>query len=190
MSLENVLQDIESKGQAEAEGVVAAARAERARILAEAEASMAKVIAEAEDQARQRAERRRTQELARAELESRRTALAAQKEELDEVYRQALARLGDLSSSADIVRSLLTQQETIWKEGGKVYATRKDVAPAKALVGPAYAGTVEGVRGVVLESRDGTVRIDLRFEALLREVWNNTVKEVAEILWPSRVRKA
>lgn len=190
MSLESVLQAIQAKGREEADAVLAAGGTERERILAEAGTSMAKIIADAEAQARVQAERRRTQELARAELESRRTALAAQKEELDEVYRRTLARLGELEGAADIVRYLLRKNEAIWKDGGRVYATSKDAATVKAAVGPAYAGPMDGIGGFVLESRDGTVRMDLRYEALLRDVWNNAIKEVAEVLWPSRAPRA
>lgn len=190
MSLESVLQAIQAKGREEADAVLAEAGKERERILAEADASMAKTIAEAEAQARVQAERRRTQELARAELESRRTALAAQKEELDEVYRRTLARLGDLEGAADIVRRLLRKNEAVWKDGGKVYATPKDASTVKAAAGSAYAGAIDGIGGIVLESKDETVRIDLRYEALLRDVWNNAIKEVAEVLWPSRAPRA
>ncbi|MGQ0796359.1 MAG: hypothetical protein ACT4OI_00620 [Methanobacteriota archaeon] len=54
----------------------------------------------------------------------------------------------------------------------------------RRLVGSRYAGTIECAGGLLIESADGTRRVDLRFESLLRDVWHDSVKEVAEILWP------
>src|SRR6266571_992575 len=56
-------------------------------------------------------------------------------------------------------------------------------AQREALDG-AFAGTIECAGGVVIESADGTRRIDLRYESILRDVWDDAVKEVADTLWP------
>jgi V/A-type H+-transporting ATPase subunit E len=185
MPLETVVQAILDKGRAEAEDLLAQARAERERMLSEVRAEGAKALEEAEARAREAAERRRVQELARGELEARKIVLAAQKEALDLVYERALARLGAFEDNDAFLRALLKADEAEWKTG-LVFANAKDEAAVKRIVGDRYAGRMEAVGGVVIEAADGTRRVDLRYESILRDVWDDSVKEVAEILWPSK----
>ena len=69
------------------------------------------------------------------------------------------------------------------------YAFAPPEAVVQGLVGKAYAGHVDATGGLVIESADGCRRVDLRYESILRDVWNDSVREVAEILWPSRKSK-
>src|SRR6059036_1223822 len=176
MTLESAVEAILEQGKAEANRVLEEARNERQRMLSEVRAEAAKTLAETEKAARIEAERKRVQELARAELESRKIVLAAQKEALDKVYDGALDRLGRLSDNADILRRLLKANESEWRSGGKVYCSPRDEAVVRKIVGDSFAGTVE--------CAGGTRRVDLRYETLLRDVWDDAVKEVAETLWP------
>jgi len=186
MSLESVVQVILDRGAAEASQILDAARAERERMLAEVLADAAKALAETEASARAEAERKRVQSLARAELESRKLVLAAQKESLDEVYAGALAHLGELPDNTELLRRLLEANQEEWRSGGKVYSNPRDEPFVRKIVGSTFAGTIECVGGVVIESGDGTRRVDLRYDSILRDVWDDAVKEVAQTLWPSK----
>jgi V/A-type H+-transporting ATPase subunit E len=185
MSLESAVQAILEKGKAEADRILEEASAERERMLSEVRSEAAKNLAEVEARARQDAERKRVQALARAELESRKIVLAAQKEALDAVYAKALGRLATLSENAEFLLRLLKANEAEWHFGGKVYCASRDEAVVRKSVGSSFAGTIDCAGGVVIESGDGTRRVDLRYESILRDVWNDAVKEVAETLWPS-----
>lgn len=189
MSLDSVVQVVLDKGKAEADVILAEAQTERQRMLSEVRAEAEKALAEGEERARQAAERKRVQEMARAELEARKTALAAQKAVLDEVYQQTLARLGSLRENDALLRGLLRANQADWKAGGKVYSNAKDESAVHGIVGSSYAGRVDCAGGVVIESADGTRRSDLRYESILRDVWNDSVREVAEVLWPSRASR-
>lgn len=186
MTLDTVIQAIREKGRSEADQLLAEARAERERILSEVRAEGAKALAEAEARARATGARRRVQDLARAELEARKIVLAAQKEALDEAYRRTLERLASMKENPDFLRTLLKANEAEWRPGGEVYATARDAPLVRSIVGERFAGTIEGAGGIVIETADGTRRIDLRYESILRDVWDDSVKEVAEILWPSK----
>src|SRR5256886_15474305 len=111
MTLESAVEAILEQGKAEANRVLEEARNERQRMLSEVRADATKALAETEKMACVEAERKRVQELARAELESRKIVLAAQKEALDKVYEGALERLGRLSDKADILRILCEGNE-------------------------------------------------------------------------------
>ncbi|SRR6266511_5208023 len=186
MPLDTVVESIREAGKAEAERILAEARAERERMLSEVRAEAEKEKTDADARARQDAERRRVQALARAELEARKIVLGAQREALDAVYGATLSRLGQLPENADFLRALLKANETEWR-GGKVYCNARDEPVVRKAVGSAFAGTIECAGGVVIESADGTRRIDLRYESILRDVWDDAVKEVADTLWPSKV---
>lgn len=190
MALETVIQAIQAKGKAEVDEILAEAHAERERMLSEVRAEAAKGVADAEIRAKQEADRKHVQELARGELEARKTVLAAQKEDIDQVYQRALARLSSLKENPEFLRALVEANESEWRAGGKVYSNARDEAVVKALVGKSYAGHIDASGGLIIESADGTRRVDLRYESILRDVWNDSVKEVAEVLWPSRRSKA
>ena len=184
MGLEQVVDEILARGRVEAEEIRSRGRAERERMLQDGRADGARLHNQREQEAREAAERRRVQDLARAELESKKTVLAAQKGVLDAVYAMVLKRLEVLADRASITRALLAANESDWREG-KVYANARDETAAKEAVGSHFAGTIDCVGGVVIESSDGTRKTDLRFETLLADVWRDSIREVAEVLWPA-----
>src|SRR3990170_758259 len=184
MGLEQVIDEILARGRAEAEEIRSRGRAERERMLQDGRAEGARFHSQREQEAREAAERRRVQDLARAELESKKTVLAAQKGVLDAVYAMVLKRLEVLADRASITRALLAANESDWREG-KGYANARDETAAEEAVGSHFAGTIDCIGGVVIESSDGTRKTDLRFETLLADVWRDSIREVAEVLWPT-----
>src|SRR2546428_10665858 len=112
-------------------------------MLTEVRSEAAKALAETEKAARIEAERKRLQELARAELESRKIVLAAQKEALDKVYEGALERLGRLSDNAETLRRVLKANESEWRTGGQADCSPREEGGLRKIVGGSFAGTVE-----------------------------------------------
>src|SRR5437899_11643325 len=115
MTLESAVEAIIDEGKAEANRVLEEARNERQRMLSEVRAEAAKALAETEKAARIEAERKRVQELARAELESRKIVLATQKEALDKVYEGALERRGGRADTAETLPGLRKANESEWR---------------------------------------------------------------------------
>ena len=64
----------------------------------------------------------------------------------------------------------------------KVYSNKRDQAFISSLA-PNYGGNLDILGGVVVESKDGSLRYDLTYETLAREVFNNHMKEVSRILF-------
>lgn len=184
MGLETVIEEVLARGRAEADQIRSTAGLERERLLQEERAEGAKLLVMREQEARVAADRARIQDLARAELESKKTVLAAQKEILDLVYQRALQGLATMGDREGIVRALLDANVAEWR-AGKVSASPRDADSVRAIVGPNFAGTIDCVGGVVIESGDGSRRTDLRFEALFADVWRDSIREVARTLWPN-----
>jgi len=183
MGLERVVEEILSRGSGEAEEIRRATLAEREKILQESRAEGAKLLERREQEGKVAAERVRVQALARAELESKKIVLSAQKELLDEVYAKVLDRLGRMEESRDWLRALLQANAAEWRNG-KVYCSSRDAETVRSIVGANFGGTIDCVGGVLIESADGSHRTDLRFETLLADVWRDSIREVAEVLWP------
>ncbi|HEY4704178.1 MAG TPA: V-type ATP synthase subunit E family protein [Thermoplasmata archaeon] len=183
MGLDAVIEEILSRGRAEVEEARKAAQAERERLLDEARSEGTRLIAEREQGARAAAERVRVQELARAELEARKIVLAAQKGLLDEVHAKVLERLATMGGREALLRKLLDESATEWR-AGEVYGNARDAAFVRSVVGAKFGGTIDCAGGIVIESSDGTRKTDLRFESILADVWRDSIRQVAEVLWP------
>src|SRR2546430_16687275 len=183
MGLETVTEAGLSRGRSEAEEIRRATTAERERILQDARAEGAKLLAQREQGGKMAAERARVQALARAELESKKVVLSAQKELLDQVYASVLEKLPRLPESEGLLRTLLQSHAEEWRNG-KVYCNARDADLVRSIVGKNFGGTIECVGGVVIDNAEGTRRLDLRFETILADIWRDSIKEVAEVLWP------
>ena len=184
MGLETVLERIRDTGKQEAAAIVAAARQERERLLAEARAVGQRLRERREAEAREQAVRRRVQDLARAELDAKKIVLAAQEEVLHAVRERVRAQLA-ATSNPEAIRRLLAKHAAD-SRSGKVYANARDAPTVKGTVGGNFAGTIECLGGVVIESADGSQRLDLTYDSLLDDLWDDVLKEVAQALWPSR----
>jgi V/A-type H+-transporting ATPase subunit E len=185
MSLEAVVQRILEHGAAEARAIVDTAKAEADGRLREIKERGQRDVAQRIADGRRAAERLRVQEAARAELASRKIVLASQKEILDAVKAEALRLLGSPENRREILNALFEEHGEEW-QSGKVYCTSEDRQFVRDTVGARFGGTIECSGGIVIESEDGTRRIDLRFETILQDIWEDSVKELAEILWPKR----
>jgi len=185
MGLETVIEDLLAQGRSEVEEIRRAALAEREKILSDARAEGAKLLERREREAKEASERVRIQALARAELESKKIVLSAQKGLLDAVYAKVLEKLGRLPESGEWLRKLLQANAAEWKTG-KVYCNARDGDTVRSIVGANFGGTIDCVGGVLIESADGSHRTDLRFETLLADIWRDSIREVAEVLWPPR----
>ncbi len=185
MSLEAVIQSILDKGAAEKNEIIGTARKEKEKLLKELKEKGQQDISEKLGEAGNVAERLKVQETARAELESRKIVLAAQKEVLDTVRTEVLRRLASPEIRTSLLKELLEKHKDEWRTG-KVYCNENDQKTVKSVVGSRFEGTVDCAGGIVIESEDKTMRIDLRFETLLQDLWEDSVKELAELLWQKR----
>jgi len=182
MTLDSVIQRIIDNGKKEASQIIEEAKLEKERIIREAKEEGEKVIKNQEEEARRISHRRRIQEIARAELESKKTLLAARKEILDEVYNRALLRLSNLPKNEELLKALLKKNQNEVTHG-RVFCSTKDEEMLRRLVGPKFSGTINCKGGFLIESEDGSRRVDCRFESILKDIWEDSIKEIAEMLW-------
>src|SRR5438034_9988368 len=107
MGLESVVEDVLERGRSEVEEIRRAALAERDRILQNARAEGAKLVEIREQEARKDVERLRVKALARAELESKKIVISAEKGLLDQVHAKVLEKLAVLEAGGAILPSFI-----------------------------------------------------------------------------------
>ncbi|MFQ6095494.1 MAG: V-type ATP synthase subunit E family protein [Thermoplasmata archaeon] len=183
MGLESVVKGILGAGRRESQEIISEGKKEAEKIISDAKKKGTEEMNRRVEEAEIDGEKKRVQDLARAELEVKRMVLESQKEILDVIYSKALERLRTLHSNDAILRNLLNSHSTDVKTG-RVYSNEKDRWAVESIVGQNYAGTKTILGGVIIESMDGKSTVDLTYETLMEKVWEDSIREVAEVLWP------
>lgn len=172
-----------AKGDEEAERILAEARTKCDEDIRKAKEEAEGLVKTAREKGAIDAERLENQELSSAELDAKKMRLIAQKDMLDSVLKAALKRLGDLppeKRGAILGRLLVKARGTMPK--GRAYARPEDLTQVSA-AGYANAGPLASSGGIIIESDDGKVRLDLRYETVLQHVWARHTKEIVNALF-------
>ncbi len=191
MGLEAVVGEIQEKGRREAETIRQEGEREVTQILSTAQARVAGMKEAADREVSDSIKKIIDQESSAAHLVVKRETLNAEKELLDEVFRSTLASLAQLPESfhREALKKLLAQSGSEIKSG-KVFCARRDIPLVQQLIGenPALKGyrfggerEIEG--GIIVESDDGTVTIDLSYRTFLDRVWESGLKDASDILF-------
>jgi V/A-type H+-transporting ATPase subunit E len=187
MDLDKVIQDIIDRGEKEATAIRNEAIKKKEEIMADAKKGVAETINNKEKAANAIVQRTRNQEILNAELEGKKLALVAQKELLEEVRNETLKRISKLPQETNIklLTALLSKTPPEFK-GGYIYYNKKDSETIRKLSKNfEFGGNIECAGGFVVENKERTVREDYRFETILDEVWEKSLKDVAELLFKS-----
>ncbi len=173
MSLESLVDEIRSRGEAELKAAGEQRAADLARIASEREARLAAVRAEAEKTTAAEAARDRAQRLAAAHLAARRLTYEAREDRLDRGLADAREILAGLSGSpayAGILRRMITNATARLGRAARISGRADDAALLARLAGRAFDPTPRSIAGgIVAESEDGRRRLDLSFDELLRQ---------------------
>jgi len=180
MALDKVVDNILENARQEAQAKLQATEQERAKILLEADQSIEKRKKADEKELQDSLARMRRQELSSAELEAKKTVLNTRKEILDRTFNETLE---DLNSLSDEERSAV--YDLILADGRKVIPHPRVLCPKgdALLVSGISARETDMEPGLILESEDGTVRLDMRFRTILESTWERELKNVSNILF-------
>ena len=184
MALDKVVGNILEIANTEAAARIATAQNERATILQQADQTIANKKKAQDKELEIALKRLRQQEISSAELEAKRIVLNAKKEILDRTYQEALK---DLVSMPEAEKARVYQ--TILANAKKSISKPKVLCPKgeSRLVQKdsdiaSVTETDMGV-GLILESQDGTIRLDYRFNTMLGAVWEKELKNVSNALF-------
>jgi V/A-type H+-transporting ATPase subunit E len=191
MGLESVVGDIQEKGRREAEAIRAETQREIDQILQVAQSKVETIKLAADRDVAEQIAKMSNQEVSAANLVVKRRVLNAEKEVLDQVYKTTLASLAKLPESfhREVLERLLQQASTEVKQGTVFSNGRDDPIVQQLIAGnPAYSGyrmgkPVEIEGGIVVESTDGGMKLDLSYRTFLDRVWESGLKDASDILF-------
>lgn len=188
MSLETVVEDIREDARAEAEAIVEAAEDRADDIVAAAEAEADDIIEEAERAVERRIERERDQRVSSANLEAKQARLETRRDLLESIREAVESRIASLEGDRreSLTRQLLEDAAAEF-ETAEVYGREGDAALIESLLadrdGFEYAGAVDCLGGVVLESEASRLRVNNTFDSILDDVWEAELKTISERLF-------
>ncbi|WP_456468482.1 V-type ATP synthase subunit E [Archaeoglobus sp.] len=187
MPLDKVLQEIQQKGEEEVKRIREEAEKEVEKILAEAKAEAEEILKKAREEAEKEAEALRKQEISSVKLEMKRELLNVQKEILEEVFNLLKQRIREMDEETKkkVLKTLLQNNATA---GMVVYSKAEDEELVKELIKELnldvkYGGHVDCIGGIVLEDASGDVRINLTFDELVSQIYEQKMSEVSKILF-------
>jgi V/A-type H+-transporting ATPase subunit E len=182
MSLETVVEDIRKRGKAEVGRLKKEGKTEAAAILKQANAKRDKIIGDAMKEAKKAADRLRTQELARAELENKRARLVMEKELLDLAIEKARERIRSLPKDKDdaLMRTLISKHTS---DGAIIHTDATHGSLVRSSCSLRFGDPIECLGGIVLESADRSVRFDYTYDTILEAAADICLKDIARILF-------
>ena len=181
MGLEVVVQEIRAEGAKEERTLLAQAETERSRILEQARSEADELTKRRRNETRLKVEALRREIQSASEFEARRRGLIVRRE-LAEGFRQrvlkAIASLPKVENEALLSELVKQAKQTIPK--GVVHARTSDL-PLLTKAGYERGRELSGAGGFQVESTDGTVLVDHRYETLLENAWKEILNATQEL---------
>lgn len=191
MSLDTVAEDIRDEARARAEEIREDGERRAEEIIAEAEQDAEDLLAERERQVEQRIDQEREQALSSAKLEAKQQRLEARRDALETVRDRVEEEIVALEGARreELTRSLVDAATTEFEDDETVHVFGR--AEDEALLtdvladyeGWSYAGSVDCLGGVVVESETSRVRVNNTFDSVLEQVWDDELKEISDQLF-------
>lgn len=182
MSLEKVIYKIEKEGEEEIKSIELEGEQEVKQILENARKKAEEFAKIKNKETKKLIEILNLQERSIAELEAKKIRLNAQKETLDTTYQECLDALNSIPPDK-VLSSLIVKVKKEMPETVSIYSNKRDEEIVRSLSDLNYAGNIESIGGIVAENKDGTMRLDYRYETIASKVWNNSLKEIADKLF-------
>jgi V/A-type H+-transporting ATPase subunit E len=181
MGLEIVLNDITEGAKADVRRINEEANTVSEAILNEARQASKEALGSRLAEVEEKLEQQRQQMLSSANLEVKRIVLNKRKALLDQIFAQALEQIKELTADKNEVylNALIKANEA---EGSKIYSNKKSEKIVKKISSLEYGGNIDCIGGIVIENKDGTVRLDYTFDLLLKIAYNRSLKAISDIL--------
>jgi V/A-type H+-transporting ATPase subunit E len=187
MPLDSIVQEIYRKGEEQVQAIINEAKREAEKIIAEAEEKAKEILEKARKDGEKEAEALRRQEISSVRLEMKRQLLNKQREVLEAVFKAVEERIKnmDLDTKKKIYTALLKQNAV---EGMVVCSNKDDEDLIKSIIqelglNARYGGNIDCLGGVVIESADGEFRVNLTFEELLNQLYEQKMSELSKMLF-------
>lgn len=172
MTLERLLEEIESRAQRELKEEEARQAAETRRLTEERDRRISELTTEGERGAQGEAARERAQRIASAKLAARRLEYEAREKQMTASLTEVRRMLSELTKGPEyppLLKSLYAHAVERLGKGVKVAGRAEDAQALKAVAGKGFDSTpLPILGGLVAETPDKARRLALTFDELLR----------------------
>ncbi len=183
MSLEALSKEISMQAEAEAKSIIDNAKAEAERIQNDAMSQAANAAADVVARASKDSKQISIEVVAAARQANQKKALVARREELDITWESVKQRVSspDLEGRNKILQGLVKEASASNSDMimSPVRIDRKSLSSSDFSMGD----DIDGLGGFVLESKDGSVVLDYRFDSLLEDAWKANLGPVNKALF-------
>ncbi|WP_226039532.1 V-type ATP synthase subunit E [Natrinema sp. DC36] len=191
MSLDTVVKDIREEANARAEDIRAEGETRAEEIESAAESDAEEILADAEQEVEREIDQLREQRLSSAKLEAKQKRLEARRDVLGEVREAVEDELASLEGDTreELTRDLLEAASVEFDEGDDVNVSGRsdDQELLESILtdydGYEYAGEVDCLGGVVVESDQSRVRVNNTFDSVLEDVWEDNLQAISNRLF-------
>lgn len=182
MGLEHVKHEILTHAEQEAKKVVAAAKEQAKMDFETAHQTVDAFETEIQATLQKELDALERQYAAGMQLTAKKILLQKRREVLDAVFQQAAAALIALSNAEKKkLYSILFSQAKKQCTAGIVFCAKQDVSLVKTLCPSVQS--IDIIGGIIVESKDSTVRFDYSFDSVLVELQEKKLQEVAQLLF-------
>ena len=184
MALESVTKEIEASAQTSAAKIREEQAAEIAAINGQADAQIAEMKDKQDKKVAEAVDALARQGRSSAELESKKLVLSKKKEVLNRAFEVALADLESMPASKKLAyyKAMVASAKQIIPEP-KALMSVNDKFTAEDLGVKAVEQTAKVNSGLILQSEDGKIEVDMQYSVLLKSVWDSNIREVSDILF-------
>ena len=183
MTLDVLAKEIATQAKAEAALIIADAKQQAKKIEDEAKSEAMKFSQGVQSRAERESAQLSVELVASAKQANQKHLLIARREELDETWNSIRVSVAspDLKGRSDVLSALLAEAS----KSGEGMLLRPVSTDRKALEKGNFSlgDDVEGLGGFVLESKDGSIVLDYRFDSRLEEAWNANLGTVNKTLF-------
>lgn len=184
LSLENVVEDILSQANTASQKIIKEAEEEAEKILSKTYIDSEKQVETFERQTEKTVDERKNSELLSARIEQKRMVLAAKKmagEKISDEIKRKLSQL-DAKERESIIKILVDKAKKELNDSKYIYSNAADKVIAGKM-GLEFAGTIDCVGGVIVESSDKKVRINSTFDRLFEDFKEKLNEEIAKVFY-------
>jgi len=183
MTLDALANEIANQAKAEAKLIIAEAKKQAKMIEDDAKAEAMVFSKDVQSRAERESAQLSVELVASAKQANQKHLLIARREELDDTWEsiRASVRSPELEGRSEILSNLLSEAS---KASGDmilrpVSIDRKILEKGSFTLGD----DVDGLGGFILESKDGSIVLDYRFDSRLDDAWKENLREVNKILF-------
>jgi V/A-type H+/Na+-transporting ATPase subunit E len=184
MALDSVTKDIVASANSKISAINAERDAEISKIEAEAAAAISGMKEKEDKKLAEAIERLDRQEISSAELESKKTVLAKKKEILAEAFEGTLTKLETAPRDVKLAqyKKMVKSAKTVISKPTAFMAEDDDfTAKELGVVAVEKDRRIKG--GLVLQSEDGFIEVDMQYRTILQNIWDGDLKNLSDILF-------